>query len=311
MKSYDIDKELRFLRPLKYKKYTNRRRVIINFIFNISMVFAKPRKGIKIKKFKIKGYQNTKIKIYVLKHKIEALNKKALLYLHGGGFQVEGTPVHIRMISNMIYDSGHTAVYVKYRLAPKYPFPYGLEDSYAAYLWMCEHEDLLNVQKEEISIAGDSAGGNLAIGVSLLVRDRLKRKLQSMLLFYPVIDHRQITPSINEFDDTPMWNSILNKSMWETYLRNGDFGMLRYTSFLTSDLNDLPKTYIETAEFDCLRDEGMWFANRLKEFNIPVVERHTKGSVHGYDAVFFSDFVKQRVKDRSDFLILGVAHEDN
>lgn len=302
MKPYAIDSELRFLRPLKYKRYSATRRIFFNWFFNFIIIFARPRKGIEIKKYKIKGYLGKKITIYVLKHKTKVLNKKGLLYMHGGGFQTEGTPVHLRMISNMIYDSGHTAVYVKYRLAPKYPFPYALEDSYAAYLWMLEKEAFLNIKKNEISVAGDSAGGNLAVGVALLARDRLNQKLEKMLLFYPVIDHRQITPSMKKFDDTPMWNSILNKNMWEIYLKNGDFGMLNYTSFLIGDLIGLPETYIETAEFDCLRDEGIWFANKLKELNIKVVERHTKGSVHGYDAVFFSDFIKKRVSDRSEFL---------
>lgn len=302
MKNYDIDKELKLLRPLRYKKYSQKRRIFFNLFFNMSMIFSNPRKGIKMKKYIIKGYQDHKIKIYVLKHKKIESNQKGLLYIHGGGFQIEGTPVHINMISNMIYDSGHTAVYVKYRLAPKYPFPIGLEDCYQAYLWMLESHELLNIDPTRISVAGDSAGGNLAVGVALLARDRLKQVFDKMLLFYPVIDHRQITPSMKEFDDTPMWNSILNKSMWEIYLKDGDYGMLNYTSLLLGDLKDLPQTYIETAEYDCLRDEGMWFAEKLKDIGIKVIERHTKKSVHGYDAVFFSDFMKDRIKDRSHFL---------
>ncbi len=309
MKKYDIDKELKLLRPLRYKKYSHTRRVIFNIFFNMSMVFSKPRKGIKIKKYIIKGYQNQKIKIYVLKNQKIKSNQKALLYIHGGGFQIEGTPVHMNMLSNIIYDSGHTAVYVKYRLAPKYPFPIGLEDCYKAYLWMIDYKEFLGINPNYISVAGDSAGGNLAVGVALLARDRLNNMLDKMLLFYPVIDHRQITPSIEAYDDTPMWNSILNKSMWETYLKNGDFGMLNYTSLLLGDLKGLPKTYIETAEYDCLRDEGIWFAEKLKSLNIEVVERHTKKTVHGYDAVFFSDFMKKRTKDRALFLQGGLKHE--
>lgn len=309
MKNYDIDKELKLLRPLRYKKYSQKRRIFFNLFFNMSMIFSTPRKGIKMKKYIIKGYQNHKMKIYVLKHKHIKSNQKGLLYLHGGGFQIEGTPVHIRMISNMIYDSGHTAVYVKYRLAPKYPFPIGLEDCYHAYLWMLASHEQLNIDRTRISVAGDSAGGNLAVGVALLARDRLKQVFDKMLLFYPVIDHRQITPSMKAFDDTPMWNSILNKSMWEIYLKDGDYGMLSYASLLLADLKDLPETYIETAEYDCLRDEGMWFAEKLKSLGIKVTERHTKKSVHGYDAVFFSDFMKDRMKDRSRFL-QGVLEDE-
>ncbi len=311
MKNYDIDKELKFLKPLRYKKYSPTRRVLINLIFNMSMIFSKPNKHIEMKKYIIKGYQNHKIKIYVLRHKKSIPNKKGLLYLHGGGFQIEGTPVHINMISNIISDSGHTAVYVKYRLAPKYPFPIGLEDCYQTYLWMIKSQNFLNIDQKHISVAGDSAGGNLAVGVALLARDRLGHQLDRMLLFYPVVDQRQITPSMKEFDDTPVWNSVLNKSMWEIYLSHGDFGMLNFTSLLLGDLTRLPKTYIETAEFDCLRDEGIWLAEKLKSLNIEVIERHTKKSVHGYDAVFFSDFIKERIIDRSSFLKGELKHEEN
>lgn len=302
MRDYNIDKELSILRPIRYKKYSSSRRILVNLFFNMSMYFGRPKKGITIKKYRISGYQKHKIKIYVLRHKKITSNQKGLLYLHGGGFQIEGTPVHIRMISNMIFDTGHTAVFVKYRLAPKYPFPIGLEDAYHAYLWMLENHENLNIDMTKISVAGDSAGGNLAVGVALLARDRQNQTFDKMLLFYPVIDHRQITPSMKEYDDTPMWNSILNDNMWKFYLKNGDFGMLHYTSLLLGDLTGLPKTYIETAEFDCLRDEGIWFAEKLKALGIKVVEHHTKNTVHGYDAVFFSDFIKERIKERSLFL---------
>lgn len=311
MKPYDIDKELRILRPLRYKKYSSFRRVIFNMIFNMSLFFTKPTKGMKKKTYVIKGYQNKKIKVFVLKHKDETKNEKGLLYLHGGGFQIEGTLVHLRMVSDMIDDSNHLAVFVKYRLAPKYPFPIGLEDCYSAYLWMIENKDMLGIDINQISIAGDSAGGNLSVGVALLVRDRLKRSFESMLLFYPVIDHRQISPSMKMFDDTPMWNSILNKNMWEIYLKNGDHGMLTYTSFLIADLKGLPTTYIETAEYDCLRDEGIWFAEKLKSLGIKVVERHMKNAVHGYDAVFFSQFIRKRIDERTLFLLGRLDDEKN
>ena len=311
MNNYKIDDEFKILRPLRYKKYSQIRRIIFNIIFNMTMVFGRPRPGMSIKKYKILGYHQRKIKIYVLRHKKMKSNEKGLLYLHGGGFQIEGTAVHLRMISNMIYQTGHLAVYVKYGLAPKYPFPIGLEDCYHAYLWMLKNHEMLHLDPTHISVAGDSAGGNLAVGVAMLARDRLKQAFDKMLLFYPVVDHRQITPSMKAFDDTPMWNSILNKSMWEIYLKNGDSGMLRYTSLLLGDLKGLPKTYIETAEFDCLRDEGVWLAEKLKSLDIEVIENHTKGSVHGYDAVFFSEFMKDRIKDRNRFLQGDSYNEKN
>lgn len=309
--TYDIDKELRILKVLTYEKFTNRRRTITNMLMNFSMLFAKPVKGMKMKKYIIRGYLNHKIKVYVIKHKKQNNQKKGLLYLHGGSFQIEGTPFHIRNLSKISLNSGYNAVYVKYRLAPKHAFPEGLEDSYKAYLWMKDNAEMLNIDKNRIAIGGDSAGGNLAIGTTLLLRDRLKEQVNKVLLLYPVIDHRQVTNSIKLYTDTPIWNSLLNKDMWETYLKNGDFGMIEYASFINSNLRDFPETYIETAEYDCLRDEGILFAERLKALGIKVHERHTMHSVHGYDGVFYSNFMKQRIKERSAFLLGVLKDEEN
>jgi acetyl esterase/lipase len=308
---YDIDKELRILKALTYEKFTKRRRKITNMLMNFSMFFSKPVKGMKMKKYIIKGYHNHKIKVYLIRHKKQNTLKKGLLYMHGGSFQLEGTPFHIRNLSKISLLSGYNAVYVKYKLAPKHAFPEGLEDSYKAYLWMKENAEMLNIDGNSIAVGGDSAGGNLAIGVTMLVRDRLKGKVDKVLLFYPVIDHRQVTNSIKIYSDTPVWNSLLNKDMWETYLKNGDFGMIEYASFIHSNLRNFPETYIETAQYDCLRDEGILFAERLKALGIKVFERHTMHSVHGYDGVFYSKFMKKRIKDRSAFLMGVLNDEEN
>lgn len=299
---YDVDKELRILKRLKYQTFSNRRRILTNMLMNISMFVVRPIKGVKLKRYRIKGFQNKKIRIYVLTKRKEQKQQNALLYMHGGSFQLEGTPFHIKNISKLVYNTGNVAIYVKYRLAPKHRFPVGLEDSYKAYLWIRDNEKKLNITHKKITVAGDSAGGNLAIGVALLVRDRLKESVHKIMVLYPVIDHRQITQSMKVYDDTPVFNSLLNKDMWETYLEDFNTKMLGYASFLISDLSGLPETYIETAQYDCLRDEGILFAQKLKSLGTKVYERHTLHSVHGYDGVFYSQFMKDRISDRSAFL---------
>jgi acetyl esterase/lipase len=63
-------------------------------------------------------------------------------------------------------------VYIDYGLVPKYPFPYGLEDCYAAYRWIIENASELKIDIEKIAVCGDSAGGALAVGLTQLIRDR-------------------------------------------------------------------------------------------------------------------------------------------
>ena len=97
---------------------------------------------------------------------------------------------------------------------------------------MVEHYDYLNIDTSHIAVAGDSAGGNLAAGVSLYARDHKGPKIEKVMLIYPVLDHTMSTVSMRDYYDTPMWNSNLNKDMWKLYLKNGDYGLLDYASHI-------------------------------------------------------------------------------
>ncbi|MBN2300102.1 MAG: alpha/beta hydrolase fold domain-containing protein, partial [Acholeplasmataceae bacterium] len=134
--------------------------------------------------------------------------------------------------------------------------------------------------------------------------------IEKQMLLYPVLDIRQKTKSMEAYYDAPMWNANLNKSMWELYLKNGDYGMLSYASPSLADLHDMPETYIETADYDCLRDEGIAYGKKLRDAGVKVIEHDTKNTVHGYDAVFFSRLVKNLMKQRISFL-RGGNHEKN
>lgn len=302
MSKYQIDKELRILQPLKFKKYTRRRRQAANRVFNLTVFFTKPKKGLKRTKYFIKGYNHDDVRIFFYEKKGDDHITPIILYIHGGGFQMEGTPVQLKMMENLVMETGYKAVYVKYRLAPKHPFPTGFFDCYHTLLWIKEHATYLNIDPKRIIVAGESAGGNLATGIALYARDNEGPKIYKQMLIYPVIDIKQDTDSMKQYTDTPMWNSILNKAMWETYLSDGDHGMLHYASPSLADVSNLPETYIETAQYDCLRDEAIDYARRLVEANVLVTEYHTRGTVHGYDAVFFSKLTKQMLKNRIDFL---------
>ena len=302
MPDYDVRPELRILKPLKFKRYTQSRIWFGNFFFNLTMFFTKTKKGLKKRKFTIRGYEHMKVKITLYEIKGQKGNAPGLLYIHGGGFQMEGTPVHISMLQNIILHTKQKAVYVDYHLSPKYPFPTALYDCYHALLWMKEHAEFLHLDINDLSVAGDSAGGNLATAVALMARDQNGPKIKRQMLIYPVIDVKQETKSMKAYTDTPMWNAILNKDMWKLYLKNGDHGMLSYASPSYASLHDMPETYIETAQFDCLRDEGIEYATRLEEAGVRVHRFHTIKTVHGYDAVFFSRLVKRMIRNRIKFM---------
>ena len=118
------------------------------------------------------------------------------------------------------------------------------------------------------------------------------------LLVYPVIDPNMTTPSMKKYIDTPMWDAKLNKKMWYYYNKNNHtVSPLEY-----NDYSYYPKTYIETAEFDCLHDEGILFYNKLKTANKNVLLNETYKTMHGYDFYINHPISINSINKRIDFI---------
>ncbi len=301
MKPYQLHEDLIWMEKVRIKKYTKLRIGFANLLFTLSLWFFKRNKALKRITYRISGHHNKPFKMVSYQEKQEE-KRGALLYFHGGGFFLKGTGVHLRLVQKLALMTNRNVFFVHYHLALKHPFPHALMDCYHALKWVREHAESLHIDPNKIALMGDSAGGNLAAATALYARDHGGPIIEKIMLLYPVLDVRQNTKSMEMFVDAPIWNSTLNRYMWEKYLRKGDFGMLPYASPSLASLDHLPMTYIETAEYDCLRDEAILFEEGLKKAGVPVTSYHTKGSVHGYDALYKSGFVLDMVKKRVDFL---------
>ena len=96
-----------------------------------------------------------------------AANDKAILYVHGGGFVMGSAGSHRDLTGRLSKASGARVLSLNYRLAPEHPFPAQIDDSVAAYSWLLEE----GYKPSNIAIAGDSAGGGLALSALLAIRD--------------------------------------------------------------------------------------------------------------------------------------------
>lgn len=219
-----------------------------------------------------------------------------LVYFHGGGFAIKAAPYHYQLARTYAKEAGCKVLFVDYRLAPKYPFPIPAEDCFAAYRWVLKQVETLGLDKARIAVGGDSAGGNLAAACCLMARDRGLPLPCFQMLIYPATDRRMETESMKQFEDTPMWNAQKNRAMWPLYLPNPEAGPVEYASPMEApSLAGLPDAYVETAEFDCLRDEGINYANALKSAGCSVELNETRGTVHGFDTLLGSGVVKSCV----------------
>lgn len=227
-----------------------------------------------------------------------------VVYYHGGGFIYKAAPYHYRLLKEYCHGANCRVLCVDYRNTPKYNFNQIFPDCYSTLEWAVKNADRIGADLNKFAVAGDSAGGCLAAATVLKARDEGLVNLCGMLLVYPVLDSSVSTESMKKFVDTPVWNSILNRKMWQLYLPGKADGQnAQYVSPASaSDLSHMPPTYIQTAEFDCLRDEGVAFADALKSAGNSAILDETKGTVHGFDMASHSSITVCAVNNRISFL---------
>ena len=283
MKKYAINREFfpwnRFAPPISEK------------FLSISAAHMKPPKRLwrdkelDVTTHEIESYDGGKIICFVISPKGLPEKAPCLIYFHGGGFVLEAAGYHYDNAMRYAKEVGCRVVFPLYRLAPKHPFPAFFEDCYAAFCWACDHADALGIDIEHMGIGGDSAGSTLAVGMCLMARDRHHPvRFRFQMLPYPFLDARNESQTAKRFTDTPMWNSTLSDRIGPmTKVDKNDPNYFWYSPVEAQSFAGLPPAYIETAEFDCLHDDGILYADLLQKAGIEVALNETRGTMHGFD----------------------------
>ncbi|KAJ5671825.1 hypothetical protein N7507_000952 [Penicillium longicatenatum] len=132
-------------------------------------------------------------------HEIDAPRRPVLINFHGGGFSI-GHAIDNARWAHAVTKAHSYCVFisVNYRLAPEHPFPIPIEDGVDAVIWLWDHADNYNLDRDRFVLCGDSAGGNLCFTVPLRLREELEIrgrletkneiKLAGSLAFYPTVD---------------------------------------------------------------------------------------------------------------------------
>ncbi|NUT78807.1 alpha/beta hydrolase [Pseudomonas sp. C1C7] len=210
-------------------------------------------------------------------------NLPLLVFFHGGGFVMGNLDTHDNLCRSLARQTEAVVVSVAYRLAPEYHFPAAPLDCYAATCWLVEHAAALGVDASRLALAGDSAGGNLALAVSQLAAQRQGPKISYQCLFYPVTDARCDSRSYEDFAEGYLLSSAMMYWFWQQYLQDTGQGDDPLASPLRAEsLAGLPPTTLITAEFDPLRDEGEAFAARLQQAGVAVRVQRCEGMIHGF-----------------------------
>jgi len=261
-------------------------------------------KELDVSRHEIESYDGQKIECFVMSPKSVTENAPCLIYIHGGGFVLSAAGYHYKNAMRYAKEVGCKVVFVNYRLAPEHPHPVFFEDCYAAMCLAYDNAEALGIDTSRIGIGGDSAGSTLAVGVCMMARDRQHPvKFAFQMLPYPYLDARNNSESCKKYTDTPMWNSTLSGKiapMTKADRSRPDY--VYYSPVEADSFEGLPPAYIETAEFDCLHDDGILYAEKLREAGIEVTLNETKGTMHGFDIMQKAKTTKEAVKARMAFM---------
>lgn len=268
---------------------------LLDFGLRLTLFIAPGNKNVKITKTPIFTRDQKIINTMVFTPKKAKGILPCLLYFPGGGFVNGPGYAHKRNCAKIAASVGCKIFLFPYRLAPKYAFPTALYDCVDAFKFVSDRAIDFMIDPKRIAVGGDSAGGTLAAGTTLMLRDAHAKMPCFNLMLYPALDKGTAdTPSRKLYTDTPMFNTKRFKFIEKHYYKNGYFGLEKYAYPLLNDNFDrLPPTYIETAEYDCLHDDGVLANKKLTAAGVPVTLVETKGTFHGYDAVERSPVTKE------------------
>lgn len=207
----------------------------------------------------------------------------AVVFFHGGGWVAGNIEINGVQHQQIAHDARAVVIAVNYQKAPEHKFPIPFDDCYSTLEWVVANAQALNINVDEIGVAGDSAGGNLAAAVALKARDVKGPKIAFQILIYPAVDYNFEYPSMI---DNAVGYSLTTQGMkwyWDQYMATtDDLANPYFRPMAAENLSNLPPTFTLTAELDPLRDEGEIFAQRLHDAGVKSVLKRYDSLIHGF-----------------------------
>jgi acetyl esterase len=207
----------------------------------------------------------------------------AILFMHGGGFVLGNIETHDIFCRTLCHDTRANVFSLDYRLAPEHPFPAAVEDTVAALTWLSREASGLGLDPERLAVAGDSAGGGLAVVALHETKGRLTAPVRAQALVYPALDLRGRLPSRTDLaGQFPIPHDMIQWFFDHYFGIAWPFTDPRAIPSLYEDYSGLPPALIITAGHDPLRDEGAEYAETLAANGVPVEYACREGTIHGF-----------------------------
>ncbi|MGV9615367.1 alpha/beta hydrolase [Nocardia xishanensis] len=208
-----------------------------------------------------------------------------ILYTHGAGWVFGDAHTHDRLVRDLAVGVNAAVVFPEYDRSPDVRYPVANEQSYRVAQWITTDGGAKGLDSSRIAIAGDSVGGNMAIALTLMAKERGDVSFLQQVLFYPVTDANFDTGSYREFAEGYFLTRDGMRWFWDQYTTSEEDRAQITASPLRAgieQLTGLPPALVITAEADVLRDEGEAFAGNLRRAGVPVTQTRYGGIVHDF-----------------------------
>ena len=226
------------------------------------------------------------------------IERGTILYLHGGAYVLGSINVHREFIARLVRTTNTPTLGINYRLAPEHPYPAGLDDVVTAYLWLLNR----GVEPSRIILAGDSAGGGLALAALVALRDAGEPLPAGAVCISPWTDLALTGDSIQSKAQA---DPVLAPDDLATYAKiyAGEHELTNpLLSPLYADLGDLPPLLIQVGRDEILLDDAVRYAGRAREASVDVTLEVWEGMFHVFQMLPFLHETKQAVGHIAEFV---------
>lgn len=227
------------------------------------------------------------VPLYFVCPKYPAQLRHVIFYIHGAGWVFGSFHTHEKLVRELAARTNSIVVFPEYSRSPEAKYPVAIEQCHfiLSHIWDILHDIHPNIVKETLTVAGDSVGGNMAIAMSLMSKNRKGPAIQKQLLYYPVTNACFDTPTYRRFAVGYYLYRAGMQWFWQQYISCASDAAEITASPLRAaehELQGLPQTMIINGEADVLRSEGEAFGKKLKCAGVEVSALQVQGTIHDF-----------------------------
>ncbi len=205
-----------------------------------------------------------------------------VVYFHGGGWVIADLDTYEAGAVALATQANAVVVSVAYRQAPEHPYPAAHDDAFAAYQWVVQNAASIGGDPARVALAGESAGGNLAVATAIRARDEGAAMPAAIVSVYPIADGDVQSASYDRYANALPLNRGGMEWFFDHYTPDWRTREYPYVDLVEADLSGLPPTTVINAQIDPLEAEGGDLADALEAAGVDVERRVFSGVTHEF-----------------------------